>query len=328
MKLGRLRKIDPRTVWQTEHSDFTPWLAREDNLALLGEVIGLELEFKATEKAVGPFRADLLCKDMAMDDWVLIENQLGRTDHSHLGQLLTYAAGLRAATIVWIACPFTEEHRAALDWLNEITSDEFNFFGLEIELWQIDDSPVAPNFNVVCQPNEWTSSIRQTRDRTELTPAKETQLRFWTAFREYVTRADAPFRPRKPRAQHWMNMAIGRSGFNLSAIASFFSSESGDFQSHEVRAELDIRGQYSKIHFDELYAQREQIESELGYPLVWHNPDGATMCRIYVRKEANLDDEASWDDLHKWLTDRLTDLRRAFRPLIMDLSLPDEGYAS
>lgn len=157
--LGKLERIDPRKVWTTEAQDFTPWLAQEENLSLLGEAIGIELEHEATEKSVGPFRADILCKDTVTGNWVLIENQLGRTDHDHLGKLLTYASGLNAVTIVWLAQPFTDEHRATLDWLNEITDDSFNFFGLEIEVWRIGDSAPAPKFNIVCKPNDWTSSV-------------------------------------------------------------------------------------------------------------------------------------------------------------------------
>ena len=112
--LGRLEPIELREVWISEAGDFTPWLASEENLTLLGDTIGLDLELEAQEKSVGPFRADILCKDTASNDWVLIENQLERTDHTHLGQLMTYAAGLKAVTIVWIADRFTEEHRAAL----------------------------------------------------------------------------------------------------------------------------------------------------------------------------------------------------------------------
>ena len=126
--LGRLERVELRRIWSSESSDFTPWLAREDNLRLLGETVGIELELEAQEKTVGPFRADILCKDTATDSWVLIENQLERTDHSHLGQLLTYAAGLSAVTVVWVAERFTEEHRAALDWLNERTAERINFF--------------------------------------------------------------------------------------------------------------------------------------------------------------------------------------------------------
>ena len=149
--LGRLEKVELRDVWETEDRDFTPWLAKEEHLELLGEVIGIELELEAQEKDVGPFRADILCKNTAdeSESWVLIENQIEKTDHKHLGQLMPYAAGLQAATIVWVASRFTEEHRAALDWLNKITDDDFKFFGLEVELWKIGNSPAAPKFNRV-----------------------------------------------------------------------------------------------------------------------------------------------------------------------------------
>jgi hypothetical protein len=122
--LGRLKKVSLREAWASESTDFTPWLAQPENLELLGEAIGIELETHTEEARVGPFRADILCKDTATDSWVLIENQLERTDHSHLGQLLTYAGGLEVATIVWVAEKFTEEHRAALDWLNEHTDEK------------------------------------------------------------------------------------------------------------------------------------------------------------------------------------------------------------
>jgi hypothetical protein len=149
--LGRLQRLPLREVWKSESGDFTPWLAQEENLRLLGETIGLDLELESRERDVGPFRADLLCKNTVDDSWVLIENQVERTDHTHLGQILTYAAGLEAVTVVWVAERFTEEHRAALDWLNENILEKFAFFGLEVELWRIGDSPTAPKFNVILE---------------------------------------------------------------------------------------------------------------------------------------------------------------------------------
>ncbi len=163
--LGRLESVDLRTTWTSEWNDFTPWLAKPENLKLLAETVGLDLEFESVEKNVGPFRADILCKDTLDNSWVLIENQLERTDHTHLGQLLTYAAGLETVTIIWIAQRFTEEHRATLHWLNEITSDRFAFFGLEIELWKIGNSPVAPKFNVVSNRMIGVERYRPRRQR-------------------------------------------------------------------------------------------------------------------------------------------------------------------
>ena len=164
-ELGRLKQVELRDIWGNEAQHFTPWLAAEENLSVLADTLDMELELEDQEMDVGQFRADILCKNADGGSWVLIENQLERTDHRHLGQLLTYAAGLHAVTICWIAKNFTEEHRATLDWLNEITDGRFQFFGLEIEVWKIGNSLPAPKFNVVSKPNDWSRSGCQDRPR-------------------------------------------------------------------------------------------------------------------------------------------------------------------
>ena len=172
MKLGKLEKLQLRNYWRNEGTDFTPWLAQEENIQLLSEAICIDLEVHGQEKGVGPFRADILCKDTTTDHYVLIENQLEKTDHTHLGQLMTYAAGLDAVTIIWIAQRFTEEHRAALDWLNRITDDTFNFFGIEIELYKIGNSDPAPMFNLVSKPNDWAKSAKKSTINQNLSEIK------------------------------------------------------------------------------------------------------------------------------------------------------------
>src|SRR3954454_5018740 len=215
--LGRLEKVELRNIWLSEASDFTPWLARKENLDILGETLGIDLELEAQERAVGPFRADILCKDIGTDRWVLIENQLERTDHVHLGQLLTYASGLEAVTIVWIAARFTEEHRSTLDWLNKITDETFRFFGLEVELWRIGDSPAAPKFNVVSKPNNWSRSVAQAAraiDETGLSETRTIQKEYWEQFHAELDRQKGPIAGnRKAQPQSWMTYPVGRSGF-------------------------------------------------------------------------------------------------------------------
>ena len=152
-KFGRLQPVELRVAWPNEAQDFTPWLAQEENLALLGEVLGMELEFEGKEINVGSFHADILCKNED-DAWVLIENQLSETNHDHLGKILTYSAGLNAQTVIWIAKKFREEHRAALDRQNEITDERFQYFGIEIKVWKIEDSVPAPEFDIVSKPIE------------------------------------------------------------------------------------------------------------------------------------------------------------------------------
>jgi len=320
--LGRLEQVELRDIWTTEDRDFTPWLAQDENLKLLGDTIGIELELEAQEKAVGPFSADILCKDTANDSWVLIENQLERTDHTHLGQLLTYAGGLQAVTIVWISRRFTEEHRAALDWLNEITDDRFRFFGLEIEVWKIGESGAAPKFNIVSKPNSWHRDVTKGAaqlGRTELTEAKKLQLDFWNALAEHVDEHGASFKPGKAQPQNWLNIGIGRSGFHLVAVASFWDSEANTMESHEVRAELYIDGINAKDHYAALELNRTIIEKELGKELTWHNSPNAHACRIYVRKTVDLRDKSRWDEYLTWLVTELNAQYQYFGPIVRNL---------
>jgi len=315
--LGRLSRVDLGNVFNSEPGDFTPWLAQEENLKLLGEAIGIDLECEAQEKSVGPFRADILCKDTTSDSWVLIENQLERTDHGHLGQLLTYAAGLDAVTIVWIADHFTEEHRAALDWLNKRTDENINFFGLEIELWQIGESQIAPKFNIVSKPNDWMRSVKTAAEAGELSQNRQTQLQFWTAFKDFME-GSSKIRCQKPHPRHWMHHAIGRVGAHLTSIASFWDSESNTY-SPEIRVELALVGKNAKEQFAALEKEREQIEKNIGFPLVWHNPEGKNACKIYVRRSADFPNRDRWPEQHQWLKEELEKFYNVFAPLVRNL---------
>jgi hypothetical protein len=321
--LGRLEQVELRSIWANEAGDFTPWLAQNDNLRLLGDTIGIELELEAQEKAVGPFSADILCKDTSDGSWVLIENQLERTDHTHLGQLLTYAAGLQAVTIVWIARRLTEEHRAALDWLNEITDEKFRFFGLEIEVWKIGNSIAAPKFNIVSNPNDWfrTVAANATRlNRAEMTDAKKLQLDFWTAFVTYCNENQTSFfSQHTPQPQTWMSFhCLGRSGFHLSGIASHWDSVTGT-GNHEIRAELYIDGINAKFHYQALEDQRDEIESNLGQELTWLSRENVRSCRLHTRKQVDLTDRNRWLEYHQWLANELDKFNGVFGPIVRNL---------
>lgn len=322
--LGRLERVGLRTVWTSEGSGFTPWLARPENIALLGDAIGLDLEVEAQEKNVGPFRADILCKETTRNEWVLVENQLERTDHTHLGQLLTYAAGLEAVTIVWIAQRFTEEHRATLDWLNEITDERFNFFGLEMELWRIGTSPVAPKFNIVSKPNDWTKSVvdaARNLANEGPTEVKQQQLEYWTKFAELV-RDRGVLRGRTPAPQHWMDFAIGRSNFYLSASVNSVE----DF----IVASLILDGPLARGHFRALFQDKEDIERELGVPLDWREIRGSKSSQIAARlTETDPTKESDWGRQHEWLRDRLEALHRVLGPRVKTLqAVPESPTAS
>jgi len=180
----------------------------------------------------------------------------------HLGQILTYAAGLDAATIVWIASKFTEEHRAALDWLNEITTDDISFFGLEVELWKIGDSPIAPKFNLVSKPNEWTRSAGSgARASKEMSPTKKLQLEYWTAFRGLVSAKAKRVKATKPQPQHWINFSIGRAYFGMYSFV--------DTQNPRIGVRLFLEGPDAKAHFSLLEQEKSEIEADFGEPLLW-----------------------------------------------------------
>lgn len=314
--LGRLEKAELRQAWNNEAGDFTPWLAEPDNLVLLGEAVGLELELEAQEKNVGPFRADILCKDTLTGNWVLIENQLERTDHLHLGQLLTYAAGLKAVTIVWIAERFTDEHRVALDWLNEITNETINFFGLEIELWRIGDSPMAPKFNVVSQPNDWTKTVLEGTRQLETAGRSETkqlQLEYWTEFRNFLLQHKSFVKTGKPQPHHWMNFAIGRVNFSLVAFANT--------RERRIGVGLVLSGSVSKSHFHLLEREKSAIESEIGMALDWRENPGKIESHIYLHQR-NMDPTIKnyWPEQHQWLCENLEAFKKVFAPRVKMLN--------
>lgn len=307
-------------MWGYEHQDFTPWLAREENIRLLGETLGLDLEVEAQEKNVGPFRADILCKDTAEKDgrWILIENQLEQTDHCHLGQLLTYASGLQAVTIIWIAGRFTEEHRATLDWLNEITASRFNFFGLEIELWKIGDSGIAPKFNVVSKPNDWAKTVSQSADRLQASQLSETNrlyLDFWRAFGELIEKRQSFIRKPKPAPQNYSPFSIGRSDFLLVAAVSA--------RDKWLEVHLSLTGPDAKKHFRLLQIGHTEIENAISPDLDWRElPKEGQI--LLERKGVDVANRQTWLDLQNWLIDKLELFTNVFRPIVK--SLDAAGY--
>jgi hypothetical protein len=317
--LARLERVDVRKIWSSEASSFTPWLASDENISLLSETIGIDLDVEAQEKAVGLFRADILCKDSATDNWVLIENQLERTDHSHLGQLLTYAAGLDAVTIVWISPAFTEEHRATLDWLNQITDERFNFLGLEIELWRIGDSPIAPKFNIVSKPNNWVKSVAQSAKSIQagsLTPTKQLQLEYWAAFKELVDVESKILRAQKPLPQHWTSLAIGRSGFHLSALVNT--------EKKRIGVQLVIDHLASKSYFKVLEQSKADIEVAVGCVLNWKELPQYKESRIEIfREQADPANRKDWPAQQRWLVDTLESFHRTFGPRIRNMAAPE-----
>jgi len=310
--LSKLVKVSLREAWKHEAGEFTPWLAAQDNLDMLAQALGIsELELVATEHWVGDFKLDILCTDG--DQQVVIENQLAETDHKHLGQILSYAAGVGARKVIWVAESFRPEHIAALQFLNDNTIDALRFFGVQIELWRIDDSPLAPKFEVVAKPNDWAKSGReQARAASSSSATKQLQLKFWGALVKRLAKNAPNIRPQTPRAKTWLNNSIGRSGFGLNPTANTRGERLG--------VELWMPGPEAKQRFSRLQAQRDAIESQLGFALDWQELPDAEACRIASwYPNASIEDETRWDEYLQWIEQRLVVMDRVLRPIVKAL---------
>ena len=310
-KLGKLTKEDPRSVWKHEAHDFTPWLKK--NMDLLAEVVGLELDLVESEAPVGGYAVDLYAKDLNTGRWVIVENQLEQTDHSHMGQLMAYAAGKEAGVVIWISPQFRDEHRQTLDWLNEVTDESVSFFGIELEVLRIDNSDPAPNFKLVAQPNEW----RKISKRQTVTSRQQAYESF---FMELLDKVKAQYpdltKARKAYPQSWFTYPVGRSGF---AIAVAFG------QGNQFRVELYIDTgdrATNKAAFDALESEREAIEAQAGESMVWQRLDEKQASRIYCGTDGSIDDNlARLQELQDWAVDRVAKFRQVFRPRLQKLKL-------
>lgn len=303
---GVLKQVDLRLLWPKEAFDFSPWLAQ--NLATLGDALGLDLELHVREAPVGPFSLDLLARDLGRDRTVIIENQLGPTDHDHLGKLLTYAAGYDAGVAVWVAAHFREEHRQALDWLNQRSDAATEFFGVVVEAIRIDDSRPACNFRLVASPNDW-------RKGKVVPPSDEPSSRaeaYRAFFQGLIDRLRTEYdftRASKGQPQNWYSFASGVRGVVYGA--SFVKGG-------QVQAEAYIDGgdaTWNRLVFDALLAERSAIEAAFGEPLDWQPMEGRQGCRVAVFRPGSINDPPPvLEEIADWTIDRLLRFRQVVGP--------------
>ena len=301
MKLGKLRKIDLREQWKHEALDFTRWLAEPENLKALGDEIGLDVTLIQIEAGVGRFSADILAQDETSGSKIVIENQLEKTDHSHLGQALTYAAGHEAEYIVWIVKDAREEHRQAVDWLNDHTDEKINIFLICVELWQIDTSAPAPKFVIVSRPNNWTKTVRG-NGSSSTSNTKLFQLEFWQQLSEFAISNHTPIKPRAPtRGQYYCIIPIGRSDCHISLTMLIKDNLIG----------CQIYIPKSKQLFNAYYSNKEAIENELKIEeLSWQDlPNPA--CRIQASYKFDFENQLR-DDAFTWLLQTANTFKSVF----------------
>jgi hypothetical protein len=303
MQLGKVRQVDLREVWPNEAQSFTPWLQAHPEE--LGEVLGLELEFEK-EKSVGSFSLDLFGTDLNTGKSVVVENQLERSDHSHLGQLLTYAGGLESGTIVWLAKEIRQEHRAALEWLNSVTNSETNFFGVEIKAIRIGDSAPAPWLDLVVQPNTWSKSLKENASAHSESDRSRAYGEFWQGLIEKLSEKYPEFTGRTPWARPWFPSAIGTSGVTINFV----------FSSKRIRLEYYLGSADAALNqsrFEALLEIRDLLENSIGSELDWEALDGKKACRIslYGPADSDVEDKENWAQYALWFLDAFGKMRGA-----------------
>lgn len=270
VKIGKLTEVDVRDLWKHEQYDFSNWLAKEENIKLLDDEIGLTLMDINKEVYIGSYRCDLVAKDETTGQIVIIENQLQATNHDHLGKIITYAAGLDAKTIIWIVKEAREEHKAAIEWLNNNSSEEIGFFLIELHAYKINVSLPAPMFKVVEKPNNFTKTSKQNYSDKELNRSQNERLMFWEEFNTVIVAKGKPFSVRKPTTDHWYDVAIGTSEAHLAI----------NLVNKENKIVLELYILDNKKLFDHLYEDKEKIENTLQMNFSWERLDGKKASRI------------------------------------------------
>jgi len=289
--LGRITRIeDLRSIWPHEARDFSKWLAKEENLTLLSDEIGIDIVLEELESAVGDFSVDLYAREEGSSRRIIIENQLEDTNHDHLGKIITYASGKGAEVIIWIVKHARDEHRQAIEWLNQHTDENIGFFLVEIELWRINDSVPAPKFNVVERPNDWAKTVKAAGGLSE---TKKLQYEFWQAFCQYAFgKADfaQQFSRHKALPQHWYDLSIGSSACHVGLTVNTVKKTIG--------AEIYIDD--DKALFEKYKSRKQEIEAELNTELIWRV--AAKACRILaVNKGIDLQCREKWPEYFEWL---------------------------
>lgn len=293
MQLGKMKKIkDLRSVWKNEPKNFSKWLSEEENLNLLGNEIGVDITLDQLESRVGDFSVDILATEVDTNKKIIIENQLEDTNHDHLGKIITYASGKNAEIIIWIVKRAREEHRKAIEWLNDNIDAKISFFLVEIELWQIDNSPLAPHFNVIERPNDWAKNVKNLESLSE---TKQLQYKFWQAFCDYAFKRDdieREFLQRKTHPQHWYTLGVPGKQYTINTAVN----------TQKKQISVDIYIPNDKNFFHEILNEKQKIENMFGNSLEWI--EAGKDCRIVAKKNVDIKnsfDNNNWNQLFDWL---------------------------
>lgn len=294
-ELGELKRIDNlREVWENEQYDFSPWLTEDENIKLLGEAVGIpDIIVQEREKAVGPFSVDIYATDESGEKAIVIENQLEETNHDHLGKCLTYASGVNASAIIWIVKKARDDHRKAMEWLNDHTDEDIGFFLLEIELWQIDDSRIAPSFNVIVKPNGWAKRIKE---QTQWNDTDQKRYQFWTSFRD-CARQNEKFKnvfttiDSKTPNKYRFDLYVGKTGYFIRLSVNLSSNSIGC-------------GLYIPVDapFEQFENDKEKLQEKLNSEITVTHAD--TVNGVTIKKEIDCNNEDTWTECFDWMMEK------------------------
>ena len=313
-RLGRIKTIPLKDVFKKEDKDFTPWL--NENLDTLGDKLNLDIIDGNIEEGVGSFNCDIIAKDSNSNKVVIIENQFGTTNHDHLGKILTYSAVKEASIIIWIAENFREEHAKTLEWLNESvsTDSDLSFFGMEIKVIKIHQSPPAPDFNIIVKPNDWERSVKLSSQ--PMSVSEKNYLKFFIGLVNAYGSKHPRWRKVKPRPQSWLGFSAGKSGLQFT-----WAFKSGNRFSVELYIDTRDKNENERV-FEELSSHRVKIEQEIKN-LSWEKLIERRACRIGVYKniKASIRDlsESDYPDIFKWATETMTLFSSVFSRYIKKL---------
>lgn len=294
MELGRLEKIELREVWRHEALDFTRWLAKKENIALLSKEVGIDIEVIQTEMSVGRYNVDIYARDTESNKKIVIENQLENTNHDHLGKMLVYAAGLDADIAIWVVKDVNEEHRQAVEWLNDNSFEKINIFLVKVELWQIDNSPIAPKLQVICEPNNWAKVLKQ-QSKDNITDLELKQMEYWQGFVDYAKSKDKTYISQRPSIYNWYVIRIGSSDYKIKLVHSV--------NSDMIRCQLEIFN-------DDIYKKLEQYKNEIDSKingLEWEYLEDRKVNRISCSNNSKDNDSS-----YVWLLDMVDRFKEVF----------------
>ena len=274
-ELLELEEVDLRSIWKNESYDFTPWLAKEENIHYIGDLLGIDIIDIKTEQKIGAFSCDIVASDETTGDKVIIENQIEQSNHEHLGKLVTYASGVNAKYVVWVVKEAREEHSSAIEWLNNNSISGINFFLIEVHVYKIGESNPAPKFNIIEKPNDFIKRNKQI-DNNELNNSQQERLIFWEQFVNYIKQNNIKdINIRKASSDHWYNVAVGTSKCHISI--TLVGKE------NHIGVELYIND--DKALYDKLELKKDEIEKNTGLHYEWMRLDDGKASRIKMRIE-------------------------------------------